>query len=119
MLLERRLNLFEHIAQLLFNFSAHHRRILTIQTIHNMRYVLIILVKLQLLQNLANLGRLQCPIIHNALLLELEQNRVIHLRRNLRAFFGLELREPFIEMVDALVGVIGYLTWRILVARLV
>ena len=80
---------------------------LAVQTIDNMRHMLIILIIFQLLQNLTHLLTGEGPVIENTLLFELRTNGVIHFLWNLRAFLGLELREPLIEMVNTLIGVIA------------
>ncbi len=117
--LERRLDLTKHESQLFLIVAAHDRCSLTIKTIENVRIMLIILIQLQLLQNLSQLTRLQRRDICNALLLEFKQDRIIHLLRNLRRLLGLELRQPFIEMVNAFICVVTDFAWRILIRWLI
>ena len=80
-----------------------------------MRNVLIILGTFHLSKNLTQLGWFQGSHIGYSLFLELNKNLIVYFGWNFRAFFGLKLCQPFIEMIDLLIGIITYFTGRILV----
>ena len=119
MLLERWLNFNKHMPQLLLGFTCNDRGILSINAVHNVRGMLVVLIKLQLLQYLTNLGRFNISNIRDAFLLEFCENRIKDLLGNISALLCLNLCQPLIEVINALVGVVGNLTWRVLIRRLI
>lgn len=117
MFLERGLNLLEHMAELLLRLTVHHRCIITVEPIDNMRNMILEAIELEFPQNVTHLAVLQVAHILNALFLKFGNNCVKRILRNFRGFLGLELSEQLIEVIDALVGVVAGLTRRVLLGR--
>jgi len=118
-LLERRLNLPKHVAQLLLILPTHEGGILARQAIDNMGNVLIVFRLPHVAQNLPQLGALQGRKVRDALLLELEQNLVINAGGNLGALLGLELGQPLVKVINLLVGIVRQFSGRVLIGGLV
>ena len=73
---------------------------------------------LELLQNLTDLLLLDLLRVRDAFLAELPHDRLNHVLGNVRILLGLELRQPFIKVIDLLVREICNLPRGILVRRL-
>ena len=117
MLLERRLNLLEHMQELLLSFARHDLSVGSVETVDNMRDMVVFAIQLELLQNLTHLCRLDVSCILNPLLFEFRDNAIKYILGNLRGLLGLELCQEFLKMVDTLVCVLRRLSRGVLVRR--
>lgn len=110
----RPLNFHEQVAQRFLQFGRHDGWF-DAQLLLDERDVLVVLVVSQLLQNFLRLfvGELRVQV--NSLLFNLVFYVFQNVGRNLRGFLGLELRQNFLEVVDALVSVKARLLGRLFV----
>jgi len=115
---ERRLDLFEHGAQFLLELLAELGGRDAIDAVDDVNDVLVVAGQLQLLEDLAHLREFEtCHV--ELLLLYLCQNALEDLVADLGALLALALREPFVEVVDALIRIVARLLRRLTVNGLV
>ena len=84
-----------------------------------MRNVFIIFRAFHLSKNFTQLRGLERSHVRNPLFLELNQDLIVNIGGNFGTFLGLKLGEPFIKMINFLIGIITNFARGILVGWLI
>ena len=104
---ERPLYFFEHAPELLFSGACDDGGGLSVEAVGDVGDVFVVLVEFQSLEYLLHLGGCHLGHVADTLLLQLHVYPVVNVLRYIRGLLRLELGEPLVEVVDALVGVVG------------
>lgn len=103
MLEERPLDFLEHGAQLFFQVGCKIRRGHPVDPTYNVRAVLIKLIELELFENLSHLRVSQFGRVVYLFFLDFTDDFLEDFLWDVRALFALNLREPFVKVIDALI----------------